>query len=403
MQSRPARLTLSAFAWIALGAAAFFVVQSQRLVDGRRESLRAFELSARDAADALDDAQAGQQAYVALGQEAAKWFPKVSTYLRTATGSIDTLRALALSRPAGPALLDASTAITQFANVDRRVRERIAADELHAAADLVFADGADAVSSAVSNIDAAVSAEQQAADAYEAGQRRLQAYAAGGAVGLAAIVLALFGMMRATSARESAAVFEAQDPEIESLDDLPHATPAVSAILTPATAGPSSVDLLRTLADICTELGRVREASQLKPLLEQAAVAMNARGLIVWLGSTTGADLRPVLAHGYSDETLARIPMLARSADNAAAAAYRTAEVQVLKSRPGATQGTIVAPLLGADGCIGALTAEIRERGEESETTRALALILAAQLSGLLAQAAQEASPDAREARTAAG
>ena len=40
---------------------------------------------------------------------------------------------------------------------------------------------------------------------------------------------------------------------------------------------------------------------------------------------------------------------------------------------------------MAADGCIGALTAEIRDRGEESETTRAVSLILASQLAGVLA------------------
>ena len=147
----------------------------------------------------------------------------------------------------------------------------------------------------------------------------------------------------------------------------------------------------------------MRDGAQLKTLLEQAAGLLNARGLIVWLGSTAGADLRPVLAHGYSDSTLARIPTVARAADNAAAAAYRTGEVQIVKSKPGASQGAVVAPLLGADGCIGALTAEIRDRGEELDTTRALSLILAAQLAGVLASAADASDTTATQSQAAAG
>ena len=54
---------------MALGAAAYFTVHTQQQVDQRRASLRLFESSARDAADALDDAQAGQQAYVGAGQD----------------------------------------------------------------------------------------------------------------------------------------------------------------------------------------------------------------------------------------------------------------------------------------------------------------------------------------------
>ena len=51
-----------------------------------------------------------------------------------------------------------------------------------------------------------------------------------------------------------------------------------------------------------------------------------------------------------------------RSADNAAAAAYRTGQLQIVLARPGESNGAVVAPLLSADGCIGALSAEIRGR-----------------------------------------
>ncbi len=130
---------------------------------------------------------------------------------------------------------------------------------------------------------------------------------------------------------------------------------------------------------------------------------MNARGLIVWLGDSEGADLRPVLAFGYSDQTLARISSVARSADNAAAAAYRTSELQIVRSRPGASQGAVVAPLLVADGCIGALTAEVRDRGEDSDAVRALASIVASQLASVLSTAAAGQALPASHAESAAG
>lgn len=140
MQSRPAKLTLSALAWIALGAAAFFTVTVQQQTDHRRTALRAFESTARDAADALDDVQAGQQAYVAVGQDASEWVAKVATYLQTATTSIDTLRSTAQSATAGPVLLDASTSLTQLATIDRTVREHIASEDTQSAADVVFSE-----------------------------------------------------------------------------------------------------------------------------------------------------------------------------------------------------------------------------------------------------------------------
>ncbi len=396
MRSRPAKLTLSALAWIALGAAAFFTVTVQQQIDHRRSALRAFESTARDAADALDDVQAGQQAYVSVGQDASEWVPKVASYLQTATTSIDTLRSSALSGTAGPVLLEASTSLTQLATIDRTVREHIAAEDNRSAADAVFSDATDAISSAVSNVEAAIEAEQQSADAFAAAQRRIQTYALGGVAGLVAIILALLGFAPSAAASESDS--EGVVPESGAFAALAHqAVFDRTPIEPPAFAGSQasqSDESLNTLAALCTEFGRVRDAAQLKGLLEQAAGVMNARGLIVWLGSTTGADLRPVLAHGYAEATLARISTVSRSADNAPALAYRTGDVQIVKSRPGAAQGAVVAPLLVADGCIGALTAEIRDGGEESATTRALAQILAAQLAGVLAAAA-DADTDA--------
>lgn len=379
---------------MALGAAAYFTVHAQQQVDQRRAALRMFESSARDAADALDDAQAAQQAYVAAGQDAEAWSAKVGTFLQTAATSIDALRATAQSTPAGPALLDASTSLTELRTIDKRALEQIAAGEPDVAAATIFSAAADAVGDAVSNVDTALGAEQQAADDFEARQRRAMIYAAAGSAGFAALALLLLAVARPRATEADAT--PAEDATDGSLTGLSHLAPAPIAPSTPA-----STAALTPLADICTGFGRVRDAGDIATLLAQGADLLHARGLIVWLGSTTGADLRPVLAHGYSEATLARIPTLARTADNAAAHAYRDAQVQVVPSRPGGSQGAIVAPLLSADGCIGALTAEIRDGEEALDSTRALAVILASQLAGVLATAADAAQANA-EPRSAA-
>jgi hypothetical protein len=128
---------------------------------------------------------------------------------------------------------------------------------------------------------------------------------------------------------------------------------------------------------------------------------MDASGLMVWVGSTAGDDLRPVLAHGYTEETIARFPPVPRTADNAAAAAYRSGAMQIVPSRRPGASGAVVAPILTADGCIGALSAEIRSGGETSQSVQALASIFAAQLAGVLA-ASPAAAPEQQEARAAA-
>ena len=91
---------------------------------------------------------------------------------------------------------------------------------------------------------------------------------------------------------------------------------------------------------------------------------------------------------------VARLPPLARSADNAAATAYRTGQLQIVLARPGSSNGAVVAPLLSADGCVGVISAEIRGGGETSEGVQALAAIFAAQLAGVL-----HSTPDAHEQR----
>ncbi|MGE3957997.1 MAG: GAF domain-containing protein [Vicinamibacterales bacterium] len=399
MHSRPVRLTLIVLAWIALGGPAFFLFQSQQQIDQRRTSLRTFEASARDAADALDDALAGQQAYVALGQEAVDWIPKVSTYLQTASASIDALRASATTGTAGPVLLEASTAMTQLTALDRQVRESIAAEDFRGAADAVFSDGADAVSSAMSNVDAAMAAEQQGADDFEAAQRRLQIYAAAGGVGVAALLTLLLGLTGTTAGERSEAEEEATSDSVSLAGLARQVRPADAPV---QAASDLSPETLGTIADLCTRFIKVREASEINPLLESAAGALNARGLIVWLGDAAGSDLRPVLAYGYRPQTLAKLRPLARTADNVAAVAYRTGELQVEPSLPDGQQGTIVAPLMSPDGCIGAVTAEVRDGGERSESVRACSQILAAQLAGLLASAADAARAES-VAHSAAG
>src|SRR6185369_13163275 len=104
--------------------------------------------------------------------------------------------------------------------------------------------------------------------------------------------------------------------------------------------------LFKAAAELATDFGRVRDLDELTRILGRVADVMDATGVMVWIGSASGGDLRPVLAHGYSAEMIARIPPVPRSADNAAASAYRTGQLQIVLARPGATAGAVVAPIL---------------------------------------------------------
>jgi hypothetical protein len=158
---------------------------------------------------------------------------------------------------------------------------------------------------------------------------------------------------------------------------------------------------LKAAADLCTEIGRAKDRDDLVRLLGRAADIIDASGLIVWIGGTDGADLRPALAHGYPPQALSRMPSVPRSDDNAAAAAYRTGRLQIVLARPGVSSGALVAPLLSPDGCIGALTAEIRSGGETSDSAQALAALVAAQLATVLSASAAPAAESPPEDRAA--
>jgi hypothetical protein len=150
----------------------------------------------------------------------------------------------------------------------------------------------------------------------------------------------------------------------------------------PVSPGPD----LSAAAHLCTSLGRILDAREVAPLLEDAARILDAVGLIVWSWEPRASALRPSLAHGYSDAVLAHFPRVRRNADNAIAAAFRSAETRIVNGDGRAT-GAVVVPLMAPTGCVGVLALELRHGGEQRESVRALATILAAQLVNLVASA----------------
>jgi len=70
-------------------------------------------------------------------------------------------------------------------------------------------------------------------------------------------------------------------------------------------------------------------------------------------------------------------------ANNAAAAAYRSAELRTVAG-DSSTPGALITPLLTADGCIGVLSVEMKGGSEKDESSQALATIFAAQLATLM-------------------
>ena len=374
MRSRAVRLTLSAMAVAALAAAAFFVFNTEQQIAQRRAAALRFEERVRAVDRALTDMRAAQHAYVAAGQSADAWIPKVAGLRGEATSGIDDLRAAAATTDARASLLEASSTIVELGDVDRRVVDYIKSGQEVMAADVVYSEAGQKVALATNQVDAARALEQQGLDVGERENRRRQLYVLGAAAALSVVTLLLVGAAPAAAPR-----VEADDAKTPApVDD--------ELAFRVRTDAPRHVaPIIKSASEICTEFGRVADQSDLVRLLGRAADLMDASGLVVWMGSTSGGDLRPAVAHGYAPQALAKMPAVPKSGNNAAAAAYRTGALQIVLARPGMASGALVAPLLTPDGCIGALSAEIKGRGETSDATQALAVLFAAQLASVLA------------------
>jgi hypothetical protein len=156
--------------------------------------------------------------------------------------------------------------------------------------------------------------------------------------------------------------------------------------------GRSMAPNLSSAARLCTDLGRVLETRQLPGLLERTANIIDASGMIVWIADPISHELRPAMSFGYSEQVMTRMGGIARDANNAAAASYRSAEMRTV-SGDGVTNGALVAPLITPDGCIGVLSAEMKGGSERDEAARALAAIFAAQLATLVSAPSAAAHP----------
>ena len=164
---------------VAVGAAAFFLFQTEQQIATGRSTLRAFDLRAREATTVLADLRVAQQAYVAEGQGVDFWMPKVASLHESMTGTLAALRQSPVSGEASKALDEAVATVAEFGNIDRRTRDYITSDEKLMAADVIFSEGGEAVANAARQIETARLAEHQAADLAEAALRKKEALAAG--------------------------------------------------------------------------------------------------------------------------------------------------------------------------------------------------------------------------------
>jgi hypothetical protein len=344
MRSRAAQLVLIAAATAAAAGAAVFVNISEQRIAAARSTSRAFDAVVREVTNSVAEFRS-----------------------EGVVKSLDALRSMATTGKARASIERAWARATDFTEIAEVLDE----------------------------VNAARVAEQEAADASEASHRRFEAIAL---TGVGVVCLAAMGGLLFTGpvGRAPAAEPPASAPEaaVSRPDDLLLRGEAVpeAGYMTSRPAGP----VLRAASQLCTDLGRVSDAEELRDLIGRAAELMDASGLIVWTGIDDRGELTPAFSYGYAPEMVARLPPLDKAADNAAAKGFRTGQVQIVLARPGTSNGAIVAPVLSPAGCVGVVSAEIRGGGESSESVQALAAIFAAQLAGVLHTTAE--APQARRA-----
>ena len=424
MRSRAVRLTLLLLFVIAAGVTAYLFLMGESRARLELDAARAYEGRAIDTVREVAALQSAQQAYVAAGQGEAFWVQKVASALPRIQESIARLRADATALEAQSAMDEAASAVKDFEQMDRRAAEYARSGQKLLASDIIFGDGAELTAAATTSVDAARAAEIGARQQSLAAIRNRQLFAIGAVVAAALlVVLLLVPQPRAADVPATALprIVEApaepadgldlavvsRDVDVEAEDEwsparrepvdvapaAPVAVPAAAVSAPPAAPARPAVDLT-SVASLCTDLARLVDTRSLPSMLERAATALDANGIVLWIADPDGRELSPIVTHGYAPQIVTRLGTILRDGQNATAAAFRTSLVQTVKT-DSVSNGAIAAPLVTPGGCVGVMAAEVRNEGEQDATKLAAATIVAAQLATLVGPPASRAKAEA--------
>src|SRR4029079_9024651 len=172
MKSLAVRIMLLAVFIVASGMAAYFVWISESHVRRSVDDVRAFDQSALDAEHSVLEMRSAQQAYVAAGQGAPVWITKAGEASTNVKARLEYLRAHATAPRAQGALDNASSALQDFDQIDRRARDYVRNGQTLLASDLIFAGGLESTTAIAASIADARAAETSARDAERTGIRR---------------------------------------------------------------------------------------------------------------------------------------------------------------------------------------------------------------------------------------
>lgn len=163
---------------------------------------------------------------------------------------------------------------------------------------------------------------------------------------------------------------------------------------------------LQSLAHLSTAFAcaRLDDVDEMQHVLEDTARVVGASGLMVWFWDRAAARLWPALAHGYRRRLLEQVPAIDRDADNATAAAFRSASAVAVSDD---AHGALVVPVMTPAGCAGVLALELAPGREKSDAVLAVATVIAGLIGHLVTEAAGRiravgAGPSSRPPRAVA-
>jgi len=367
MNIRVIRVLLVVLAIAVVSTATYLFHQSDTALSNDRAVADSLRNQTRTLAALIAEMRTAQVAYVARGQGEDFWIGRVAKLLPGVQQQMVEFGSQLAAAAAQAAFEPALAAIENFQKLDHRAQDFVRADNALLAADLIFSDGLEATATATTQLDAALNEELQARQAAAASQRAMQLTILGGSAAgvlLIMIILAFAGGSRKVTETAPVTVPEPQQPE---------RVPEVK---------PPAVNLSQA-AQLCTDLACVIDSKQLPELLERTAGVLDSAGIIVWVADPVSNSLKPAMSFGYSDQILSRMGNIHRDANNAVAAAFRLGEMRLVDG-DASTSGALVMPLLTSEGCIGALSAEMKVGSEKDESSQAFAAIFTAQLATLV-------------------
>jgi hypothetical protein len=377
-------LVLLLIAVLMIGGATWLTWQFEQQANGLRADADRLSRQYSALEVTIADLRTAQAGYVAIGQGSDFWMQRVDELTLQLEQLLGERRRVAAAGADAP-LESALSLVEALRTSDARARRYVGNDQRLMASDVVYVESLDILNRINTEVTTGREVDMSASATAAFTVRRNQAAAAAGLALILLILLIMAARSANTEATDAAGVSVAPAPDM----------PAPASLPAPSPVMPAAVPVnLNATADVCVDIARLLDGRDLPGILTRAAGALQARGLVLWVINQSADSLRPTLAHGYSERTMQKLGTLAVSADNVTALACRSLQ-------PQSVPGALAVPLIGTNGCVGVLAAEV---SDSDVTTLPVARLIAAQLASVITPLpAADAATDSPAESAAAG